>query len=120
MSFRADFKTLVTAKYGNFLVSKVLKYGKKEHREEIIRSFAGNVVKLMKNPISAPIVDTAYTEYASAKAKCQMLQEFCAPDFKMYKDTSALNLDEFFQTRPERLPEILKNLKHDVLKILAK
>ena len=99
----------------------MLKYGNKEQRKVIINSFFTNVVKLMKNQTAAPILDRAYQEYASAEDKCKMLQEFCAPDFRHHKDSDcSSNFEAFLNKRPERLPEFLKNIKHEVLKIIAK
>jgi len=75
----------------------------------------------MKNPTSAPIVDYAFTEYASPEERCKILQEFCAPDFRHYKDSeNPTKFSNFLDKHPERLPEFLKNMKHEALKIIAK
>lgn len=117
---RDDMLLLSKHKYAHFFVLKMLRYGSKDHRQFIVKSFEGHVVELLKNPFSMAVVELAYNDYANALERSRLTQELYGPEFKFFKDDTCKSLSELLEKNPAKSDVILKNMKDNLLKILPK
>ena len=70
-----ELASVVKAPYGHFFIGKLLKYGTKEQRTAILKSFSGKVADLCKHKVASNVVEAIYNEYANAQERNHMLQE---------------------------------------------
>ena len=89
---------LAKAKYGKFLVGKILEYGyvcilrggglicrNAEVRELVVKEFLGNVVKLIAHKEAGMVVNDIYRDIGTPAQKLEMLQELYGPEFRLFK-----------------------------------
>ncbi|GJQ12146.1 hypothetical protein GpartN1_g3937.t1 [Galdieria partita] len=70
-----DVVELSKDRYGHFILLKLFRYCTKEQIEEIMNSFRGQLVSLLKNRYSSDVVDFFFQAVASAQQKKILLQE---------------------------------------------
>lgn len=63
----------------------MLAYGSKAQREQIISGFYGQVRRLVKHRIAAPVIAVTYVDFATAEQRAKMEQEFYGPQFEVFK-----------------------------------
>lgn len=98
------------SKYANFFVKKLLRYGTKEQKAFIFKKFDGNVAKLMKHKTAGYVVELAYNDYANAKQKNGMLQEFMGPEFRLFKEPELRTVTEIIAKHPDKKDELAKQM----------
>ena len=69
-------------------VPKMIKYGSKEQRQLVLKTFDGKFAGLMKHKIANAVVESFYNDVANAAQRNAMLQEFCGPEFRHFKEPS--------------------------------
>ena len=85
---RDDVVAMAKSKYASFFVGKMIKYGSKEQRQQVFKTFDGKVAELMKHKIANGVVESFYNDVANAAQRNAMLQEFCGPEFRHFKEPS--------------------------------
>ncbi|KAG7177733.1 pumilio homolog 3-like [Homarus americanus] len=107
-------------KYSRFFVLKFLRYGTRAEKDHIINSLKGKVVTLMKNKIASDVVELAYNDYANAKQRSLMIQEFFGPQFRLFHEENIHCLDDALKKYPDKKEAILKDLRDALQPIIDK
>ncbi|KAL1918605.1 uncharacterized protein VTP21DRAFT_2627 [Calcarisporiella thermophila] len=115
------YTDLAKAKYGRFLVVKIMNYCPKI-RENVIKEFYGKVSKLIRHREASWVIEEAYSSYASAEQRTSLLQEFYGPEFALFKSSNkkTKSLGELLRDQPAKKPAILKHLKETLSGVLDK
>lgn len=119
-SLRNQFLLLAKSKYAHFFVIKMLKHGTAEQRAEIMGSFAGHVVSLIRHPHGSEIVECAYNEWANAGQRATIFNEFYGKEFALFKSDKPLDLKELFGTRPEKREHVLGYMREILMAVSSK
>ncbi|XP_045599262.2 LOW QUALITY PROTEIN: pumilio homolog 3 [Procambarus clarkii] len=106
---KGDIIELSKNVYSRFFVLKVLRYGTRPQRDEVIKAMKGKVVKLMKNKIASDVVELAYNDYANATQRSMMVQEFFGPQFRLFHEEDVHCLDDAIKKYPSNREFILKD-----------
>lgn len=115
-----DLLLLAKNKYSRFLVLKLLRYGPRDQKDAIISVFKGKVVELMKHKVACEAVELAYNDWANAKQRSMMIQEFFGPHFRLFHEEDIHNLDDALKKHPERRETILSDMRLGLQPILDK
>lgn len=54
-------------------------------RYSVIKSFHGQVCRLVRHKEAADVLETAYNDYATALQRSELLVEFCGPEYAHFK-----------------------------------
>lgn len=76
---------LMKAKYGKFLVGKVLEYGDRETRDMIVGEVSGNVGRLIGHKEAGMVVNDIFRDICTPSQKIEFLQELYGPEFRLFK-----------------------------------
>jgi pumilio family protein 6 len=76
---------LMKAKYGKFLVGKVLEYGDREVRDMVVKEVLGNVGRLIGHKEAGMVVNDIYRDICTPSQKLEFLQELYGPEFRLFK-----------------------------------
>ena len=76
---------LIKAKYGKFLVGKVLEYGDREVRDMVVKEVLGNVGRLIGHKEAGMVVNDIYRDICTPSQKLEILQELYGPEFRLFK-----------------------------------
>ncbi|XP_076034574.1 pumilio and CPL domain-containing protein penguin [Oratosquilla oratoria] len=117
---QADILPMCKNKYARFFVMKILRNGTKQQRDKIMESFKGKVVELMTHKIACEVVELAYNDYANAKQRSSMVQEFYGPRFRLFKEEDVHNLGDALAKYPDQKEQILKDMKTYLQPIIDK
>lgn len=117
---KQDIVELSKNRYAHFFVLKILRYGTRAQKDEVINSLKGNVVKLMKNKIASDVVELAYNDYANAKQRSMMIQEFFGPHFRIFHEDDVHHLDDALKKFPDQKKKILKDIRTALQPIIDK
>lgn len=115
-----DLVNLSKIKYARFFVLKILRYGTRAQKDHVISSLKGRVVKLMKHKIASDVVELAYNDYANAKQRSMMVQEFFGPQFRLFHEEDIKCLDDALKKYPEKKDYILKDFRAALQPIIDK
>ncbi|KAK8720910.1 hypothetical protein OTU49_013028 [Cherax quadricarinatus] len=117
---KGDVVKLSKSKYARFFVLKMLKYGSRAQKDHVINSFKGHVVRLMTHKTASDVVELAYNDYANAKQRSMMLQEFFGPKFRLFHEDDIRCLDDALTKHPQDTDDILKDLRTNLQAIIDK
>ena len=112
--------SVAKAPYGHFFLAKLLKYGSKEQRAAIFKTFQGRVADLTKHKVANNIVESLYNEYANAKQRNHMLQEFCGPEFRAFKEDDLRTVAQLIERHPVKEKDIVRHLGNNVNTLIHK
>ncbi|XP_077994772.1 pumilio homolog 3-like [Glandiceps talaboti] len=115
-----EIKVLSKNKYSKFYVIKMLKYGTKDQRDQIIKSFYGNVAKLVRHTEAGEVLESAYNNHANAKQRTALLEEFYGAKFAVFKTGNESSLGELLASHPEKKWSILGYMKEALQPVLDK
>ncbi|XP_050711050.1 pumilio homolog 3-like [Eriocheir sinensis] len=115
-----DLVSLSKIKYSRFFVLKILRYGSRAQKDHVISSLKGQVVKLMKHKTASDVVELAFNDYANAKQRSMMIQEFFGPQFRLFHEDDIKCLDDALKKHPEMKEYILKDLRTALQPIIDK
>jgi pumilio family protein 6 len=88
---------LSKAKYGKFLVGKILEYGflslycrsvdyrNTKVRDLVVGEFLGNVGRLISHKEAGMVVNDIYRDICTPAQKAEVLQELYGPEFHLFK-----------------------------------
>ncbi|XP_072023849.1 pumilio homolog 3-like [Amphiura filiformis] len=105
-----DMLELCKSKYAKFYVLKVLKYGTRQQRDFVIKSFYGNVCKLVQHSIAAEVVENAYNNWANAQHRSALLEEFYGAKYAIFKEPGVHTLGDILAKHPESKQSILDHM----------
>lgn len=120
LELKEDMIEMAKSKYANFFVQKLLKYGSKEQKQAVMKSLEGRIAKLMKHKTAGVVVELMYNDYADAKTRNRMLQEFLGPEYELFKEEEVRTVSELVAKHPEKKDEIIKNLGANVDVLIQK
>ena len=78
------------------------------------------ICELMKHKVANNVVETFYNEYASAPQRNRMLQEFCGPEFRVFKEETLRTVPMLIEKHLEKKRDIVKNLGTNVQVLVKK
>lgn len=88
---------MLQSKYGIFCVKRLLKYAGNDVRSRVIDAMLGNAVKLASHAVSSPVLEYAYSTWASAVQKQYLVQEFFGDLYKKSKDSNVKHLRDTYK-----------------------
>lgn len=88
---------MLQSKYGIFCVKRLLKYGGNDVRSEVIDAMLGNAIKLASHAVSSPVVEYAYSTWATPLQKQYLVQEFFGDLYKKNKDANVKHLKDTYK-----------------------
>ncbi|XP_046818871.1 protein penguin [Vespa crabro] len=111
---------MTQSKYAKNCIKVLLKHGTAILRKNIISEWYGNVVNLMSNIVSAPLIELAYSTWATNEDKINFKQEFYGDIYKKAKDKKVKILSDTFENAEGMKSAILSAVKTNVIRILNK
>uniref|UniRef100_A0A6P7GEJ8 Protein penguin-like n=1 Tax=Diabrotica virgifera virgifera TaxID=50390 RepID=A0A6P7GEJ8_DIAVI len=111
---------MLQSKYGIHCVKRLLKYGKNEIRSQVIDAMVGHAVKLSTRNISAPVVEYAFSTWATPLQKQYLVQEFYGDLYRSTKDNNVKHLRDTYKDNPGLKDANLGATKANLIKILNK
>lgn len=115
-----DILEMSKNKYSRFFVLKILRYGSRDQKDFVIKSLKGHTATLMKNKIACDVVELAYNDYANAKQRSLMTQEFYGPSFRLFPNENIRCLEDALNLNPLKKEIILKDLRSALQPIIDK
>ena len=120
MLFRDEIVAIAKGKYSHWCVIQLLKHGSSAQKRAIIKSFEGEISRLMKSSIACRVLEDAYSEQANASEKARIMQEFYSPIYRFAKDDTIKCLQDVVDKTPEKKAEILLRLAGLLKKFIDK
>ena len=77
----------------------------------LCQAFEGKVAELMKHKIANNAVEMFYNEVANALQRNAMLQEFCGPEFRHFKEPELRTVSELIAKHPQKEKDIVRHLQ---------
>ncbi|KAJ1801078.1 Pumilio y domain member 6 [Coemansia sp. RSA 2399] len=116
-----SYVDLSRSTYGRHILLRMLKYCPKQ-RPNIIRSFYGNVRKLVRHKDAAPVLEECYAVFANAAQRWDLVAEFYGNEFAVFKggDNQNGSLEAVLEKHPLKRATILSALKATVTPLLEK
>ncbi|XP_030851927.1 pumilio homolog 3 [Strongylocentrotus purpuratus] len=111
---------LTKCKYAKFYVLKMFRYGSKEQRLAIMRSFHGKVCQLVRHKEAAEVLEEAYNNHANAQERSALMEEFYGARFAVFKSTGIHTLDEILQKDPSLRQGIMDHMLKTLTPLLDK
>ncbi|XP_069820377.1 pumilio homolog 3 [Dendropsophus ebraccatus] len=111
---------LSKSKYARNIVRKFLMYGSKPQIAEIIKSFKGQVKKLLRHSEASYIVEYAYNHKAILEQRNMLCEELYGNTFRFYKSAIHPSLDQVLEAQPEKKESILEEMKQILVPLAQK
>ncbi|XP_029469187.1 pumilio homolog 3 [Rhinatrema bivittatum] len=102
---------LSKSKYARNIVKKFLMYGTKQQVAEIIKSFRGQVRKLLRHAEASHVVEYAYNDKAILEQRNMLTEELYGNAFLVYKSAVHPTLAEVLEAHPEKQETIMEEMK---------
>lgn len=111
---------MLQSKYAKNCIKTILKYGTDQVRAMIIAACSGHVVKLASHTLAAPILELAYSSWATDADKIHFKQEFYGDMYKQAKDKEVKTLSDVYKFSEDMKSATLSAVKGNLVKILNK
>lgn len=111
---------MLQSKYAKNCIKTIMHYGTAENRATVIAAFNGNVVKLAGHSLSAPIIEYAYSSWATDTDKVNFKQEFYGDIYKQVKDNNIKSLSDVYKLSEDMKSATLAAVKGNLVKIFNK
>ncbi|XP_044302179.1 pumilio homolog 3 isoform X2 [Varanus komodoensis] len=108
---RESFIELSKSKYSRNIVKKLLVYGTKPQIAEIIKSFKGEVRKMLRHAEASAVVEYAYNDKAILEQRNMLTEELYGNTFQVCKSSEHRTLNEVLEARPEKRESIMDEMK---------
>ncbi|KAM3846165.1 pumilio homolog 3 [Vipera latastei] len=108
---KESFKELSKSKYSRNIVKKFLMYGTKPQIAEIIKSFKGEVKKMLRHTEASAVVEYAYNDKAILEQRNMLTEELYGNIFQVYKTADRSTLGEVLEVQPEKREAIMDEMK---------
>ncbi|CAG8476991.1 1662_t:CDS:2 [Diversispora eburnea] len=96
------------SKYAKFVACKIMQYCP-GYKNIILSELQGNVAKLLMHTEARNVLLEAY-ECANGKQRFSLIKEFYGPEFKFFKKTECLKLEDLIAENPSNKDKIVENL----------
>ncbi|XP_018429811.1 PREDICTED: pumilio homolog 3-like, partial [Nanorana parkeri] len=111
---------LSKSKYARNIVRKFLMYGSKSQVAEIIKSFKGQVKKLLRHSEASYIIEYAYNHKAILEQRNMLCEELYGNTFRFYKSAVHPSLDKVLEVQPQKQESILGEMKQILVPLAQK
>ncbi|XP_068091847.1 pumilio homolog 3 [Hyperolius riggenbachi] len=111
---------LSKSKYARNIVRKFLMYGTKSQVAEIIKSFKGQVKKLLRHTEASHIVEYAYNHKAILEQRNMLCEELYGNTFRFFKSAEHNSLDKVLEAQPHKKESILEEMKQILIPLAQK
>lgn len=111
---------LSKSKYARNIVRKFLMYGSKSQIAEIIKSFKGQVKKLLRHSEASYIVEYAYNHKAILEQRNMLCEELYGNTFRFFKTAEHTTLGQVLDAQPEKKESILEEMKQILIPLAQK
>ncbi|XP_060546497.1 pumilio homolog 3 [Pantherophis guttatus] len=108
---KESFTELSKSKYSRNIVKKLLMYGTKPQIAEIIKSFKGEVKKMLRHAEASTVVEYAYNDKAILKQRNMLTEELYGNTFQVYKTADQSTLGKVLEIQPEKREAIMDEMK---------
>lgn len=108
---KESFIELSKSKYSRNIVKKLLMYGTKPQIAEIIKSFKGEVRKMLRHAEASAVVEFAYNDKAILEQRNMLTEELYGNAFQIYKSSDHPTLDQVLEAQPEKREVIMDEMK---------
>ncbi|KAI8509258.1 hypothetical protein Bbelb_131060 [Branchiostoma belcheri] len=115
-----DLVNLSKSKYAKFSVRKLLKYGSKEQKAEIMKSFHGHIKKIIRHTEASSVLEYAYNEWANQTQRKAMLQELYGNTYLVFKAPDTTTLQDLFTLHLDKKQLVMKEFKESLTPLLEK
>ena len=115
-----ELVSIAKSKYGNFFVQKLLKYGTKEQKENVMKSFEGKVAELTRHKTANVVIELAYNEVAKTPQQNRYLQEFFGPEFRICKEENVKSAVDIVKMHPKKEGGIRRALAENCNILISK
>ncbi|XP_074850939.1 pumilio homolog 3 [Carettochelys insculpta] len=102
---------LSKSKYSRNIVKKFLMYGTKAQVAEIIKSFKGEVKKMLRHSEASAVVEYAYNDKAILEQRNMLTEELYGNTFQVYKSPVHPTLDKVLEAHPEKQEAVMDEMK---------
>lgn len=106
-----DMVSLSKSKYSRNIVKKFLMYGSKEQVAGVILAFKGNVRQMLRHSEASSVVEYAYNDKAVLAQRLMLTEDLYGNTFTFTKSTVCPTLDKVLESHPEKLQNILEEMK---------
>ncbi|XP_043402412.1 pumilio homolog 3 isoform X4 [Chelonia mydas] len=111
---------LSKSKYSRNIVKKFLMYGTKPQVAEIIKSFKGEVKKMLRHSEASAVVEYAYNDKAILEQRIMLAEELYGNTFQVYKSPVHPTLDKVLEAHPEKQEAIMDEMKQILTPVAQK
>lgn len=111
---------MLQSKYAKNCIETMLKHGTDKVRADVIAACGGNVVKLAGHSVAAPIVELAYSSWATEADKINFKQEFYGDMYKEAKDNDVKKLSDVYKSAENMKSATLSAVRGNLVKIFNK
>ncbi|XP_032069833.1 pumilio homolog 3 isoform X1 [Thamnophis elegans] len=108
---KESFTELSKSKYSRNIVKKLLMYGTKPQIAEIIKSFKGEVKKMLRHAEASTVVEYAYNDKAILEQRNMLTEELYGNTFQVYKTADQSTLGKVLEIQPEKREAIMDEMK---------
>ncbi|KAJ6669539.1 hypothetical protein lerEdw1_000087 [Lerista edwardsae] len=108
---KESFTELSKSKYSRNIVKKLLMYGTKPQIAEIIKSFKGEVRKMLRHAEASAVVEFAYNDKAMLEQRNMLAEELYGNAFQIYKSSDHPTLGQVLEAQPEKREIIMDEMK---------
>ncbi|KAG8130596.1 hypothetical protein E2320_017338 [Naja naja] len=108
---KESFTELSKSKYSRNIVKKLLMYGTKPQIGEIIKSFKGEVKKMLRHAEASAVVEYAYNDKAILEQRNMLTEELYGNTFQVYKTADQSTLGQVLEIQPEKREAIMDEMK---------
>ena len=115
-----ELVALAKSKYAVFFVQKMLKYGTKEQKSLIMKSFQGKLSELTKHKVANAVVECCFNEVATAPQRNSFVQEFFGPEFRLCKEPESRTVLDVLAKHPEKEKVVARSLHEHVNILITK
>uniref|UniRef100_A0A8D0G9I2 Pumilio homolog 3 n=1 Tax=Sphenodon punctatus TaxID=8508 RepID=A0A8D0G9I2_SPHPU len=98
-------------KYSRNIVKKFLMYGTKAQVAEIIKSFKGQVKKMLRHSEASAVVEYAYNDKAILAQRNMLTEDLYGNTFQVFKSPLHPTLDKVLEAHPEKREGLLDEMK---------
>ncbi|GCB80157.1 hypothetical protein scyTo_0016119, partial [Scyliorhinus torazame] len=111
---------LSKSKYGRHVVKKMLMYGNKQQVAEVIRSFKGEVKKMLRHSEASTIVEYAYNDKAILEQRKMLTEELYGNTFMICKSVFCPTLDKVLESNPDKREGVMGEMKEILTPMVQK
>ncbi|XP_007423442.1 pumilio homolog 3 [Python bivittatus] len=108
---KESFTELSKSKYSRNIVKKLLMYGTKPQIAEIIKSFKGEVKRMLRHAEASAVVEYAYNDKAILEQRNMLTEELYGNTFQVYKTVDQSTLGKVLEAQPEKREAIMDEMK---------